>query len=148
MFVRTLVVLLFVFILAACGQSDSPPTVGEPKDFATACEEVNKGQRIALEGFLRLPDSFSGDLSVVLRLYEDESFLGAPIGVQTRFGSEANQLEQVPTSYSDEDLQVHLAEGQVAGFGARVKVSGTVYFPLADQDFECGLENVLIEPAG
>jgi hypothetical protein len=29
-----------------------------------------------------------------------------------------------------------------------VRVSGKVYFPLVDQDFECGLENPLIERAG
>jgi hypothetical protein len=94
-----------------------------------------------------LPDSFSGEQSVVLRLYETDAFDGTPLGVQIRFGSQANQIEPVPTSYSDDDLQVHLADGQVAGFGAKVKVSGKVYFPLVDQDFECGLENLLVELA-
>ena len=94
---------------------------------------------------MRLPDSFSGDSSVILRLYETAEFAGETIGVQTRIGSEANQMENVPTSYSDEDLQVHLADGQVTGLGTKVKVSGKVYFPVVEQVFACGLENPLIE---
>ena len=44
--------------------------------------------------------------------------LGAPVGVQTRIGNQANQ------------------------------VSGKVYYyPLAGQDFKCGLENPPIESA-
>jgi hypothetical protein len=33
----------------------------------------------------------------------------------------------------------------VAGLGAKVKVSGQVYFPIVEQVFACGLENPLIE---
>jgi hypothetical protein len=145
--VRILIALsVVVLALTACGEA--APTVGEAKDFASACERANDGQRIAVQGYLRLPDSFSGEQSVVLRLYETDAFDGAPIGVQIRFGTQANQIEQVPISYSDDDLQVHLADGQVAGFGTKVKVSGQVYFPVVDQDFVCGLENPLVEPAG
>jgi hypothetical protein len=146
MLLRLFIALCLVaFILAACSQPAS--TVGEDTAFANACDRVNDGQRIAVQGYLRLPDSFSGEQSVVLRLYETDAFDGTPIGVQIRFGSQANQVEPVPTSYSDDDLQVHLADGQVVGFGVKVKVSGKVYFPLVDQDFECGLENLLVELA-
>jgi hypothetical protein len=54
----------------------------------------------------------------------------------------------VPSSYADDDLQVHLADGQTVGYGTRVKVSGTVYFPMVAQDFPCGLENPLVELPG
>jgi hypothetical protein len=134
---------LIVLSLAAC--SEEAPTVGEVKEFAAVCQEANKGKRIAVDGYLRLPDSFSGDSSVVLRLYETAEFAGETIGVQTKIGPEANQMENVPTTYSDEDLKVHLADGQVAGLGAKVKVSGQVYFPIVEQVFACGLENPLIE---
>jgi hypothetical protein len=136
---------LVAFAFAACSQP--APTVGEDQTFATACDRANDGQRIAVQGYLRLPDSFSGDQSVVLRLYDSAAFAGTPIGVQIRFGSQANQIEPVPTSYRDDDLQVHLADGQVVGFGTQVKVSGQVYFPVVGQDFECGLENPLVELA-
>jgi hypothetical protein len=84
---------------------------------------------------------------VILRLYEVDDLAGIPIGVQTRFGAEANQVEMVPDQYADDDLKVHVADGQVAKFGIKVKVSGKVYYPLVSQDFECGLENPLVELA-
>jgi hypothetical protein len=136
---------VLAFALAAC--SPSTPTAAEEVGFATACADDNKGQLLAVQGYLRLPDSFTGDQSVVLRLYETADLSGTPIGVQIRFGSEPNQVEMVPLEYSDEDLKVHLADGQVVEFGTPVKVSGKVYFPAVDQDFECGLENPLVEAA-
>lgn len=136
---------MFFFVLAACGES--APTVGEAAEFAGACDKANDGKRIAIEGFLRFPDSFTGDQSVVLRLYETGQLDGKPVGVQTRFGGEANQVEMVPDQYSDDDLKVHVAGGQLAQFGTKVKVSGKVYYPLVEQDFDCGLENPLVELA-
>ena len=41
---------------------------------------------------------------------------GMPIGVQIPFGAEANQVE-VPAELSDEDLKVHLLNGQLVEFG-------------------------------
>lgn len=137
---------LLAVLVAGCGDS-GPPTVGESVAFAEVCSSES-GRRVATEGYLRLPDEFTGDQSVVLRLYETNTFESQPIGVQIRFGSEPNQIDRVPTSYSDADLQVHLANGQVAGYGTLVKVSGSVYFPVVAQDFACGLENPLVELAG
>lgn len=137
---------LIAFMLTACSQP-SAPTVGEDKDFASACDKANDGKRIALTGYLRLPDSFTGDQSVVLRLYEANDFSGKPIGVQTEFGAQANQAEPITTQYTDSDLKVHLANGQLAQFGMKVKVSGKVYFPVVAQEFDCSLENPLVELA-
>jgi len=140
-----LLLLAFSLLLVACSQES--PTAAVEQPFANICSDANKGERVAVQGFLRLPDSFSGDLSIVLRLYETDTFSGIPIGAQIRLGSEPNQVENVPTSYTDDDLQVHLANGQAVGYGTKVKLSGKVYFPSVDQDFVCGLENVLVEPA-
>ena len=140
------VISLIAFMLTACSKP-SAPTVGVDKDFASACDKANDGKRIALTGYLRLPDSFTGDQSVVLRLYETNDFSGKPIGVQTEFGSLANQAEPITDQYSDGDLKVHLGNGQVAQFGTRVKVSGSVYFPAVAQEFDCSLENPLVELA-
>jgi hypothetical protein len=143
---RILTVLsLAIVLLTACNQE--PPTVGEATAFATACDRANDGKRVAVEGYLLFPESFTGDESVVLQLYETDDFDGTPIGVTLKFGSEANQVELVSDQYTDEDLKVHLSDGQVAGFSTKVKASGKVYFPLVDQDFECGLDNVLMQPA-
>ena len=139
------IVMLLAIVLSACGSQ--PPTVGQSTDFASACDKANDGKRIAVVGYLRFPESYSGDLSMVLRLYSDDGFGGTPIGVETHIGTGANQVEAVPDQYSDRDLKVHLAGGKTAVFGTRVRVSGKVYFPLVDQDFNCGLQNPLVEAA-
>ena len=141
-----LVCFWLVLAVVACGGNEAP-TRGTDTPFASVCDESNKGERVAVTGYLRLPDSFTGDLSVVLRLFETDSFSGTPIGATVRLGTEANQIENVPDSYTNNDLKVHLANGQVAGYGTPVRVSGKVYYPVVDQDFVCGLENLLIEPA-
>lgn len=85
---------------------------------------------------------------MVLRLYEVLAIDSAKIGVTVQFGTDANQVENVPTQYTDDDLRVHTSDGQVVSYQDKVRVSGKVYFPLVDQDFACGLENPLIELAG
>jgi hypothetical protein len=136
---------LLACLLAACSQP--APTIGEAKDFAVVCDKANNGKRVAVEGYLRFPDSFTGDQSVVLRLYETDSFQSKPIGIQTEFGTQTNQVDKVTDQFSDSDLHVHLANGQTAEFGQKVKVSGSVYFPLVGQEFDCALENPLVEAA-
>ena len=134
--------------VAACGGGPpEPPTAGEAKDFASACDKANEGKRIAVVGYPRFPEKFTGSMSVVLRLYEGANYAGAPIGVQTPIGKQANQVELAPKEYTDKDLKVHTADGQVAGYGTKIRVSGKVYYPLVGQDFKCSLENPLIESA-
>ena len=138
---------LLIFCAACGGGSSEPPTAGETKDFASLCDKANEGKRIAVVGFLRFPEKFTGTSSVVLRLYARGDYAEAPVGVQTRIGNQANQVELAPKEFTDKDLKVHTSDGQVAGYGSRVKVSGKVYYPLVGQDFKCGLENPLIESA-
>ena len=139
---------LLSFVLAACGGgAPEPPTAGEAKDFASVCDKANEGKRVAVLGHLRFPEKFTGARSVVLRLYEGGDYAGAPVGVQTPIGNQANQAELAPRQYTDKDLKVHTSDGQVAGYGTRVRVSGKVYYPTVGQDFKCALENPLIESA-
>src|SRR5215216_698842 len=133
---------------AACGGgTPEPPTAGEAKEFASLCDKANEGKRVAAVGYLRFPEKFTGAQSVVLRLYEGGDYAGAPVGVQTPIGKGANQAELAPRQYTDKDLKVHTSDGQVAGYGTKVRVSGKVYYPLVGQDFKCSLENPLIESA-
>jgi len=136
---------LLISFTACGGGSTEAPTAGESKDFASVCDKANDGKRVAVVGFLRFPEKFTGTSSVVLRLYGAGDYTGAPIGVQAKIGNQANQAELAPKEYTDKDLKVHTSDGQVAGYGTRVKVSGKVYYPLVGQDFKCGLENPLIE---
>jgi hypothetical protein len=144
---RIICIGLLIFSAACGGGASGPPTPGETKDFASACDKANDGKRVAVVGFLRFPEKFTGTSSVMLRLYADSDYAGAPIGVQTPIGNQANQAELAPKQYSDKDLKVHTSDGQVVGYGTRVKVSGKVYYPMVGQDFKCGLENPLIESA-
>ena len=144
---RLLITLSLIgVLLAACSQP--VPIVGEAKDFAVVCDKANDGKRVAVEGYLRFPNSFTGDQSVVLWMYKARDLGGKPIGVQIEFGTQANQIDKVTNQFSDSDLNIHLANGQTAGFGQKVKVSGTVYFPLVGQEFDCALENPLVEAIG
>ena len=134
---------LMVLLLTAC--SAAAPTTGVLKDFSSVCEKANDGKRIAAVGYLRFPDSFTGTDNVVLRFYNASDFSGAPIGVTVNFGTQANQVEPVQDQFNDSDLKVHLTNGQAAGLGTKVKVSGDVYFPIVAQEFACGLDNPLLE---
>jgi len=144
---RKILIGLFVLSALLAGCAAEPPTAGELLAFEAVCDKANDGKRVAVEGYLLLPDEFTDSESVVLRLYQDLAEDSAKIGVTMRFGTEANQLEEVPISYSDDDLKVHAHDNQVVGYDTRVRVSGKVYFPVVDQDFVCGLENPLVEVA-
>ena len=138
---------VLIFCAACGGGAPEPPTTGEMKDFASLCDKANEGKRVAVIGFLRFPEKFTGTRSVMLRLYGGGDYAGSPVGVQTPIGNQANQVELAPKEFTDKDLKVHKSDGQVTGYGTRVKVSGKVYYPSVGQDFKCGLENPLIESA-
>ncbi len=139
------VLALTAYMIVACASRSPQP--GALQTFTAACDKPNEGQRIAVEGYLRLPDSFSGTDSVELRLYSDTSFVGQPIGVTMPFGNGPNRAEMITGSYRDDDLKVHLADGQLIPFGAKVRVSGRMYYPIIAQDFPCALENLYLEAA-
>jgi hypothetical protein len=144
------VVTVGFVILAGCGED--PPTPGRDVGFASVCDKANKGQRLAVVGYLRLPPSIkSNEIHSSLRLYPEPRFTGKPVRVGAVFGGAANQVEKPSGRYSDKDLKVHLADGGLATLGTRVKVSGEMYVPLVEQKgeegFDCGLTNPLIQAA-
>ncbi len=149
MSVRSLIAICLVAVVSAsCGSSEKkPPTVGEARSFAAVCDKANDGKRVAVEGFLRLPAEVKIKTGLVLRLYPTTEFAGKPVGVSTQIGSQPNQVALMPKEFSDKDLKVKTADGQVAGFGTKVRVSGDVYFPTVGQEFPCALSNPLIEMA-
>jgi hypothetical protein len=145
--------------LAAC--SEGPPTVGQQHTFDSVCDKSNDGKRVAVEGYMRLPETIDVVTNqrtgkqlaqiLVVRLFKSGTYAGTPIGVDFDFGKDANQMDELPRpAYSDSDLKVHLANGSTASYGQRVKISGTVYFPNQvlksdNVDFDCGLSNPLVE---
>ena len=144
--VAALRLALVVLLLTACGEQ-GPPTAGEAREFDVVCDKANEGKRVAVDGYLRFPSSFTDSTSVVLRLYKAADFKSEPVGVQTTMGNQANQVEKPPLKFTSNDLKVHTADGQLARHGTKVRVSGKVYFPLVGQEFKCALENPLVELA-
>jgi hypothetical protein len=134
--------------LAACG-APTPPTAGDPTDFNAVCDSGNAGKRLALVGYLRLPSSFPADADdVVLDLYRGTEPNSIPVGVRTKFGTDANHVEPVTAKqYSDSDLKVHLADGKAVDYQTKVKVSGSMYVPNLAAGGTCALDNPLIEAA-
>lgn len=134
-----------ILLLSSCG--NETPTAGTPTAFAAVCDRANDGKRVAVDGYLIFPSSVSDSTSVMMLMHEGDAFEGAPIGVQIPFGTAANQVENVADQFSDDDMQLHLADGSVVGFLTPVTVSGKVYFPTVDQEFACALENPYFEQA-
>jgi hypothetical protein len=140
-------IVFFSLFLAACGES-GPPTRGIPVAFRSVCEKTNEGKRIMVEGYVAFPDSFhENDDTVMLRMRPSLALEDTPVGVSATLGNETNHLEKPPDHYRKSDLKVHLADGQVAGYTDKVKVSGTMYYPssIAQVEFKCGLTNTLYE---
>jgi hypothetical protein len=145
---RCIALCMITFAFAACGGGEKkPPTVGELKNFAEVCDKANEGKRVAVEGFLRLPAEVHVKTGLVLRLYPTTEFAGKPVGVSADIGNGPNQVALMPKEFADKDLNVKTGDGQVAGFGTKVRVSGDVYYPLVGQEFPCALSNPLVELA-
>jgi hypothetical protein len=137
--------------LAGCG-AQGPPTVGQQVSYANVCDKSNEGKRVAVVGYLRLPQRFKlKEDTASLRLYGVPEYDSRHVRVATPFGTGPNQVRKPGDKYGDLDLQVHLADGGTATFGTPVRVSGDMYIPMVAQTgpdgFDCGLENPLIEKA-
>src|SRR5579864_2257729 len=106
--------------VALVAGSEGPPSVGEPRTFDSVCDKANDGHRVAVEGYLRLPDTItvltnrggsSATEILVVRLFQSGTYAGTPIGVNFDTGSGANQMDELPRpSYTDADLKVHLPD--------------------------------------
>jgi hypothetical protein len=141
-------------LLAGCG---GPPTPGEPKTLANVCDRANDGKRVAVEGYLSLPSSFSessGSASAPVIIRGDVQPAGDLIFVWVAYGSEANAMDKVGARYSQDDLKVRTKDGAIVGYQDKVRVSGTVTFPSRRpysldtpgvRLLDCGLNTPLIE---
>lgn len=93
-FIYSIVLLVLV---SGCGST--PPTVGKATEFTQACDQGNDGERVAVEGYLKLPDQIPVDDTLVMLLEirpsQDVEVIENKIGVWTHYGSEANQVAPV-----------------------------------------------------
>lgn len=85
------VVSLIALTCTACGTTEKKaPTPGEVKAFASVCDKANDGKRIAVEGYLRLPEEVNRKIGPVLRLYPTPEFTAKPTAYQPK--SVASQI--------------------------------------------------------
>lgn len=142
------------FLLSGC---DEAPTAGAPKTLANVCDRANDGKRVALDGYLSLPSSFTEGMSsesapIVIRGDVPES--GDVTFAWVPYGSGPNSMDKVPDTYSQKDLKVYTKDGAAIGYRDHVRISGTVAFPSrrpyevsspGGRLLDCGLNNPLIE---
>jgi hypothetical protein len=162
-------ILSILFILAGCYTKSEPPTVGKKVSFDRTCDRSNDGKRIAVEGFLTLPETISSQdtISVLLEIRSVKDLnKTSRVGVWTIYGTAANQVAPVKTarrlpgstetakiqdwekaksSYTHADLKAIANDGKSIGYLDRVRVSGKVGFPSNVSVSPCVLNNPLIE---
>ena len=146
MFIRQISPLIFILLLAGCNQG--PPTPGTPTTSERVCDKSNDGKRLSLEGYVSFPQSFkSTEPGIMMRLRPTLDSRSNVVGISVTLGNAANQVEMPPKLFSPQDIKLHTADGNVAGFKDKVKVSGSMYTlsSLANVEFQCGLQNVLVE---
>jgi hypothetical protein len=92
----TCYIMMFA-LLTGC--ASEPPTVGKSIELKQACDRSNDGKRVAVEGYLKLPEEIPVDntISILLeiRRSEDVKKLNGRVGVWTQYGNEANQVAPV-----------------------------------------------------
>jgi hypothetical protein len=148
---RLVWVLLLGALVAGCG---GPPTPGELKTLDTVCDRAKDGKRVAVEGYLALPDSFKDDkVSAPLLIRAAPQPGGAEIFVWVPYGDGPNTLDKVPDKYSQTDLKVRTKDRAPVGYQDKVRVSGTLVFPAVNPvaatnaSVKCGFNTPLVESA-
>jgi hypothetical protein len=154
-------VCLMILLATVAGCANEPPTVGKATELKRVCDRSNDGERVAVEGYLTLPERISDDdatISVLLEIRPSESVenMTGRVGVWTEYGNEANQVAHIPYTtelpksgnYTHADLKVTTNDGQKITYTDRVRVSGRVRFPSSPEIkviSPCVLNNPLVE---
>jgi hypothetical protein len=141
--------LLLAMHIAGCGES-GPPTVGTTVTFDTVCDKANEDKRVALEGYLDFPNQFkSKEITIMMRLRHSPFAKDKVVGASVKLGTGPNHVALPPKAFTAKDVKVTANDGKTAGYADKVRVSGTMYYPImATQEFKCGLTNTLIESVG
>ena len=151
MSIRTTMLIVCLTVLMSACSGSTPPSKGEPQTLETACDKANEGKRIAVEGYLMLPEQVTGDFSVVLRVASTpDRSIASIVSTTVRIDKERkapNTMDNLGKTYTDNELKFRSVDGQTLGYQDKVRVSGTMYFPssVANVEFRCGLDNPLIE---
>ena len=149
-YVRTRVALSVVGAALVAGCSGGPPAPGELKTLDTVCDRANDGKRVAVEGHLSLPESFSerrGSESAPLVIRAAPQPGGPLIFVWMPYGEGPNSMDRVAAQYRHEDLKVRTNDGATVSVQDKVRISGTVVFPSQSPmpGARCGFNTPLVE---
>ncbi len=147
------VFLLVAGLLGACVPAATPPPIDAPAATmpqsetavstlkpATATAELltintlctHKGERVEIQGILRLPDSVNCTKSekpnwCTVQLYDPYYDKTIPVNLYvTAGGMTANQMAAIPKSYDFVDLKVQTGAGGLVGHGSLVALSGKI----------------------
>lgn len=117
--------LLVTACLAAC--SSRPPT---PVTFGDVCQKA--GDRVAIEGYLRLPvmgtNCKSGRcmLNLISALQGQVQSIPAQVRDTAKPDSGVNAIEPLPEKFSDRDLRIHADDGKVVAPNTKLRMTGEV----------------------
>lgn len=136
--------LCAVALITACSSTPEP---GKPVTHASVCIEENNEQRVAIEGYPRLTGMFtmvSDDMSV--GLFEAPQGQGESISARLTVGTGANQVEDLPDEYTEDDLKIHTSDNQVVSTDDRIRVHGRLArYETGDGGFACYISVDLVE---
>lgn len=135
-------------ILLAAEASSGPLTPGTPVKFEDACDQMNEGKRLMVEGYVDFPLSFGAqDKTIVMRVRPSLASWEYTVGAAAAFGQAPNNVEAPPANYKNRDLRLHLDDGQVVTYRNKVKVSGTMYYATgaAPGAYTCALKDTLYQ---
>jgi hypothetical protein len=150
---RLVVVGSAAALVAAC--TSGPPTTGELKTLDAVCDRSLEGKRVAVEGYLLLPDRFlearGGSPSAPLIIRGSSQPGGTEIFVWMPYGDGPNSMGTVGSRYTQEDLKLRTTDGKLVGYRDKLRISGTLVFPgqnpvtTTNATIACGLNTPLLE---
>ncbi len=123
---KPLALILTASVLAGC--AGSAPGPATPKTFANYNEQANNGQRLSLEGYVRLPAATLVSDTMMLELHEQPDSDKPQISFSIPIGGGANQVEQPPKDYQASDLKVRDKTGALIAPDQKVRISGKLIY--------------------
>ncbi len=130
------VVCALPLLLAGCGGSGDPTPVA----VAGACDGAHSGDRVTVTGYLRLPSSLTLGETAVIDLFAKRGGEGARVSVELKVGGAANELRDLPETYSPTSLRVGTADGE-----ATIIDSVAVTAKVSNRDGACVLTGPTIQ---
>lgn len=129
------------FVLVGCWHR---PDTGE--SIAEVCQLTNNGKLKAVSGYLTTHETTTScSTTCALRLRAQKALDGKEMDVTFVIGSDNNQLQEVPTGFTESDIHILDREGKAIKGGDTVRVTGRMTVTRRDDNFACTVEVGKIE---